>query len=307
MPRVLSPIGETARLDALLRVAILDTESEEFFEDIVDSVQQVVAAPIVLISFVDELRQWFKARRGLDVTETERKHSFCTHAILSDACMVVGDARLDKRFKQSPLVTGPPHFVAYAGAPIKLAGGARLGTVCAVDHAPRAWTDAQIAHLERNARLVARHLEARRAFLEQDRERFLEGALSRAESRYKSVTNSMSEGMIVVGPSGAIIDSNPAARAILGLSESELFGRFAKDPLWRGYRPDGAELPPEDFPSMVTLRTGQPQYGVLMGFESSGRERRWLTVNTIPVRRAADGRIDQVIVAFRVVPAPEGE
>lgn len=301
MARAPYPLDETARLDALMRTAILDTEAEQFFEDIVDSVQYVVPTPIVLISIVDEWRQWFKARRGLDAQETPRDHAFCAHAILNDATLIIEDARKDGRFQDNPLVTGEPHVIAYAGAPIVLENGARLGTVCAIDQTPRQWTAAEIAHLERNARLVARHIDARRAHLEQDRQRFLELALSRAELRYQSVLESMSEGMVVHGVSGAIIDSNPAAAQILGLSEDQLFGRVSKDPAWRSIKTSGEDFPGDEHPAMVTLRTGVPQHGVLMGVETPDGERRWLSVNSYPVRRPSDGAVDQVVAVFRIV------
>lgn len=301
MPAAPFPCNEAGRLEALLRAAILDTEVEQFFEDIVDSVQQVVGAPIVLVSLVDEWRQWFKARRGLEASETPRDQAFCAHAILGNATLIVQDSRLDARFRTNPLVTGGPRVIAYVGAPIVLECGARLGTVCAIDQTPRQWNNAEIAHIERNARLVARHIDARRAHLEQDRQRFLEMALARAETRYQSVIESMTEGMVVHGPSGAIIDSNPAASTILGLSEDELFGRSSPDPRWRAMREDGGAFPGEDHPAMVTLRTGEPQHGIIMGIETPSGERRWISINSYPVRRSTDGRVDQVVAVFRLV------
>ena len=302
MPAASLPFNEPERLDALQRAAIMDTGAEEFFEDIVDSVQRVIDVPIALVSLVDEQRQWFKARRGLSATETDRDRAFCAHTILSNATLTVTDARLDARFRDNPFVTGEPHIVAYAGAPLVLECGARLGTVCAIDNAPRQWSKAEISHLERHARMAARHIDARRAHLERDRHRFLEMALARAESRYESVIQSASEGMVVQGPSGAIIDSNRAASEILGLSEDEMFGRVSRDPRWRAVRADGQEFPGDDHPSMVTLRTGVPQHDVVMGIETPSGERRWLNINSYPVRTNPGGRVDQVVAVFRVVP-----
>lgn len=301
MPAAPIPANEAQRLEALARAAILDTETEIFFEDIVDSVQEVVRAPIVLISLVDQWRQWFKAQRGLDARETPRDQAFCAYAILGDAPLVVNDARSDARFSDNPLVTGPPNIAAYLGAPIMLPCGSRLGTVCAIDSSPRAWIDTEIAHVTRSARMVAQQIQARRAQLEQDRNRFLELALARAEARYQSVIETMTEGMVVHGPSGAIIDTNPSACAILGLSEDELFGRTSPDPRWRAIRPSGADFPGEEHPAMVTLQTGEAQHGIVMGVETPDGERRWLSINSYPVRRAADGRVDQVVVVFRQI------
>jgi PAS domain S-box-containing protein len=304
MPGAPIPANESARLDALMRAAIMDTGAEQFFEDMVESVQEVVQAPIVLVSLIDEWRQWFKAKRGLDIAETKRDEAFCAYAILGDEPLLIADARLDARFNDNPHVCGDPPVVAYAGAPIVLQCGARLGTVCAIDNKPRNWREREVAQLTRCARMVARHIDARRAHLERDRQRFLEMALVRAESRYESVIESMSEGMVVQGPSGAIIDSNPAAWEILGLSRDELFGRASKDPRWRAIKACGEEFPGEEHPAMVTLRTGEPQHRVIMGVETPNGERRWLSINSYPIRRPSDGRIEQVVAVFRLTGPP---
>lgn len=134
-----------------------------------------------------------------------------------------------------------------------------------------------------------------------ERDSFLEIALGRAEARYEALSDAMSEGMVVQGPSGAIIDTNAVACEILGLSEDELFGRVSKDPRWRAIRPDGEDFPGDEHPAMVTLRTGKPMNDVIMGIETPTGERRWLSINSRAVRRASDGRVDQVIAVFRVI------
>jgi PAS domain S-box-containing protein len=301
------PPDEEKRLVALYTAAILDTDEEEFFEDIVDTVQGVVHAPIVLVSLIDEWRQWFKASRGLGVREMPRDRAFCAYTILSDDPFVVTDARTDARFRDNPVVTEAPHVTSYAGAPIRLACGARLGAVCAIDTAPRTWTDAELKHLERSARLVARHIDSRRAHIEQHRQRFLERAIEGAETRYKSVIGSMSEGMVVQGPSGAIIDCNPAACDILGLSEDEMFGRASVDPRWRATRPSGEDFPGEEHPAMVVLRTGAPQTGILMGIRTPDDEQRWLSINSYPVRDGDEQIVRQSVTVFRRLDAREVE
>lgn len=291
---------EAARLDALSRAAILDTGPEDFFEDLIESVNSTIAAPIALISLIDENRQWFKARRGVSITEMPRNRSICEHALFDDAPLVVPDAHRDRRFADNPLVAGPPHLSAYLGAPIVLSCGARLGTVCVLDHAPCDWSAGEIAHVQRAARMAARHIEARRASIEKDRLRFLELALTQTEIRYRTVIDAMSEGMVIMGPSGAIIDSNPAACEILGLTDNELFGRVSRDPRWRAVHPSGQDFPGETHPVMVTLRTGEPQHDVPMGIVTPDGERRWIAINSYPVRRTQDGRVDQAVAVFRV-------
>jgi PAS domain S-box-containing protein len=299
MPAAVIPVDEQRRLDALDRIAILDTSPEPFFEDVVDAVAEVIAAPIILISLVDQHRQWFKARRGLDVTETPRDLAFCAHAILNEGPLIVSDCANDIRFKDNALVNGAPHIGAYVGSPIVLECGARLGTLCAIDTVSRHWGEKEIAHLERCARMVARHLDARRSHIERNRHTFLERVLSRTETRYKSLIDVMSEGMVVQGPSGAIVDYNAAACVILGLTDQELLGRTSTDKRWRPVTQTGEDFPGEQHPAMVCLRTGIPQYDVPIGIETPNGERRWLRVSSYPVRDDRSDRVQQVISVFK--------
>jgi GAF domain-containing protein len=131
------PDNETERLQALYDLLILDTPPEERFDKIVRFAAAEFEVPIVLISLLDAERQWFKASVGLQVCETARDVSFCGHAILGAAPMVVPDASADARFADNPLVTGEPGIRFYAGAPLALPSGARLGTLCLIDRVPR--------------------------------------------------------------------------------------------------------------------------------------------------------------------------
>lgn len=131
------PANESTRLAALYQLLILDTLPEERFDKIAAFAAQEFEVPIAVITLVDADRQWFKAKVGTEVCETGRDVSFCAHAILHDDIMVVPDAAADARFVDNPLVTGEPHIRFYAGAPLTLASGLRLGTLCLIDRAPR--------------------------------------------------------------------------------------------------------------------------------------------------------------------------
>jgi GAF domain-containing protein len=131
------PDNEAERLAALHALLILDTPPEQRFDKIAAFAASEFAVPVVLITLLDAERQWFKARVGTPVCETGRDVSLCSHAILQPEIMVVPDTHADPRFADNPLVTGDMNVRFYAGAPLTLASGLRLGTLCLIDHSPR--------------------------------------------------------------------------------------------------------------------------------------------------------------------------
>ena len=141
------PANEPDRLQALRQLLILDTPPEERFDRLTAFAAQEFDVPTALVSLIDDDRQWFKARVGVDSCETPRSISFCGHAILQDDIMVVPDVKQDERFFDNPLVTGEPHIQFYAGAPLKLPGGQNVGTLCLIDNKPRTLDDIDLAIL----------------------------------------------------------------------------------------------------------------------------------------------------------------
>jgi GAF domain-containing protein len=175
------PAREAERLAALRRLDVLDTPAEAEFDALVQAASLVCQSPISLISLVDADRQWFKARRGLDAAETPRDLAFCAHAIHGDELFVVADATRDPRFHDNPLVTGAPDIRFYAGAPLTLQDGSRVGTLCVIDRVPRELSDSQREILRHLARAAAHVLEGRRA-LQVERRLAEERARAEAES-----------------------------------------------------------------------------------------------------------------------------
>lgn len=148
------PPDEASRLRALQALVVLDTPPEERFDRIVRFAAEELDTPIALVSLIDEHRQWFKSRFGLDAEETARDISFCGHAITQPELFIVGDASQDERFADNPLVTGPPYIRFYAGAPVCAPTGERVGTLCVIDTQPRELGPVELAVMKALSQLV---------------------------------------------------------------------------------------------------------------------------------------------------------
>lgn len=132
-------MDETARLEALRALGVMDTAPEARFDRVTALASDLFDAPIALVSLVDDHRQWFKSRVGLEACSTDRSLAFCAHALEMgpDAVMVVEDATLDPRFAANALVTQAPDIRFYMGATLTTADGFNLGTLCVIDTKPR--------------------------------------------------------------------------------------------------------------------------------------------------------------------------
>jgi diguanylate cyclase (GGDEF)-like protein len=154
------PENESERLRSLRALNLLDTPPEERFDRLTRVARRLFDAPIALMSLVDEDRQWFKSRPGLDFPQTPREHSFCAHAILDEGAFIVPDALADERFSDNPLVRTFPEIRFYAGYPVKGPDGSTLGTLCVIDHEPRDVDDEDVDALRDLAGLAEQEIKS---------------------------------------------------------------------------------------------------------------------------------------------------
>ena len=216
------PANESERIEALHRLNILDTLSEQEFDDLTRLAALICDVPVALISLVDSDRQWFKSKIGLNLTETPRETAFCAHAIAQNGLFTVEDASDDKRFADNPLVTGNHQIRFYAGAPIATEEGHTLGTLCVIDSKPRKLNASQAEALQALARQATALLKSR---LQADSLEKANQLLEMSRENYRVVAESASDVIITIDENSTIVFANSAVQEIFGYASAELIGK----------------------------------------------------------------------------------
>jgi PAS domain S-box-containing protein len=261
----MNDLDDERRLAALSALAVLDTPPEPVFDAITALAAQVCEVPIALVSLVDQDRQWFKSNVGLPgVTQTPREVAFCQHAIEQAAVLEVPDAQADPRFCDNPLVTGQPDIRFYAGAPIEVASGHRIGTVCVIDRQPRQLTPSQRSVLAGLAHIASLALADRSARLEAVQ------ALAANEIRYRAIVEDQSELISVADPDGTLRFVNAAYAHHFGKTAQEMAGRNLLDFV------DEADRPAVASHLASTLQSRAAASGVNR-MRSTAGEARWVS------------------------------
>jgi PAS domain S-box-containing protein len=223
------PSCEAARLACLRELFILDTAREPMFDSLVRMASEVCESPIALLSLIDADRQWFKADVGAGgLTETPREFSFCAHAIRSDDLMEVPDMRDDARFEANPFVRDDPGVRFYAGAPLILPCGERVGTLCVLDTQARRLNDAQRRTLVSLADMATQALTMRRELIDRalsvrtDAER----ALAAREAELHDLYTNAPCGYYSLDEHGVFVRINDTALRWLGCTRDEAIGKL---------------------------------------------------------------------------------
>lgn len=232
-----SPSNESQRLAALRTYEILDTVTEQDYDELTELASVICDTPISLITFVDKDRQWFKSRKGLDVQQTNRSSSFCAHAILEPTDLfLVEDAREDERFKENPLVLGDPHIAFYAGIPLVDDLGYALGTLCVIDKKPKTLSSVQQKALKTLAKQVVTKLILRRKVKDLEKARL---AIEHKEYQLRQMVMTAPMGMCIIKGEDLVVDlaNNPmleiwdrSAEKIIGHSLTDVFPELNNQP-----------------------------------------------------------------------------
>ncbi|HNO22602.1 MAG TPA: histidine kinase dimerization/phospho-acceptor domain-containing protein, partial [Leptospiraceae bacterium] len=242
------PENESERIKKLKSYEILDTIDEVLYDDITKLASILCGTPIALISFIDEKRQWFKSRVGLETKETHRDIAFCSYAILEHEIMEIPDSFKDERFFDNPLAVSEPFVRFYAGAPLITPEGLTLGTLCVIDSRPKTLSSDQKTALTILSRNVVSLLELRLAqhHLNQDIERrkLLEDKLIKSEKRFSYSLDTMLQGCLIISYDYKYVYVNEAGadhcrkkkEELLGCSLTEVFPEIESSPLFSGIK-----------------------------------------------------------------------
>lgn len=135
-------------------------------------------------------------------------------------------------------------------------------------------------------------------------QREAEGKLGAQKRRYRLLFETIVQGVVYYAADGAIIDANPAAQHILGLTLAQLQGRTSFAPSWRAVRPDGSDFPSDEHPAIIALRLGTPVLGAVIGVDHArSQSRRWISINAIPLIHPGESTPYQVYATLEDITA----
>jgi PAS domain S-box-containing protein len=216
------PANEQERLAVLRRYDILDTAPDQFFDDLVELASFICDVPISLITLIDEDRQWFKSKKGMNGNGSARDVAFCAHAIMQTDLFIVPDALKDERFVNNPFVTADPEIRFYAGAPLVTSDGYALGTLCVIDRKPRELTAEQTGALAALSRQVVAQLELRRSVKQLS---IAQAELAQSQKRFRRLADNLPDAIFHywLKPSPAFAFVSSAVTAITGYSPQAFY------------------------------------------------------------------------------------
>lgn len=224
------PANEKKRLEFLRSLNLLDTAPDPVFDRVTRLASKLLDVPISLISLVDEDRQWFKSKVGLDADQTPRSQAFCAHAIMDEAPLVVPDASNDERFRANPLVVNAPNIRFYAGVPLRSNDGLAIGTLCVIDSKPKELTPDQLALLKDLASIVTKEIQLLEGLINTHDQLTRSDEQRRAEAEhFRSVFERANVGIAMVAPDGGWLRINSALSDIIGYTQEELLGLTFQD------------------------------------------------------------------------------
>ena len=271
------------RVEALQELGIFSNKSNDALDSVVELVSEIFGTPAAAVTLLDDQRLVIKSLfGGNSKSDVSSSDAFCTVVVESSAPLSVPDATADTRFRSLPSVAGEPFLKSYAGAPVIVRGNVCVGTLCALDVEPRTFTSDQLSLMTRLSNVVARILEQEVNFekLEELNESLRNS--QKQERRFETIFDGLQEGIIIRNGDGKVLNANPSAAQVIGISLEELLEHTAYDPSWRLVNEDGEPLTLEDLPSFSAMRTGMVVHGMVIGIDATDKPRRWMLVRSHP-------------------------
>ncbi|RZJ33566.1 MAG: PAS domain S-box protein, partial [Chryseobacterium sp.] len=245
----------------------------------------------------------FKSHYGLAVDQTDRCHSFCSHAIQNpEKLMQIEDAQFDQRFHDNPLVTGSPDIRFYAGMPLLDKDGFALGSLCVIDQKPRLLTQIQQKALRTLAQQVIDKLSLRRnnrelqiinqqltetnGKLRETEERLKKAntELTESKERLQTILDLVVEGIVITDGEGKITYTNRRNREIFKVDEKRMLTLTNVSPEFNNRRLDGSPLPPEEHPVTIALQKGVTTINSEFMLSNHNLNSVYLRMNAVPIR-----------------------
>ena len=271
---------------ALRELLVLDTAPEPIFDSLAKLASEVCGTPIALLSLIDDRRQWFKANVGLtEITQGPREEAFCAHTIQGNALFEVPDASLDPRFADNPLVTGEPEIRFYAGAPLVLPGGERIGSLCVIDRQARRLDAAQAQTLRALADVAIKALLMRRDLVSKAlaaRSRY-ETALAASEATHRAIVDMQSEMISLARADGTLVYVNPAYARQFGREAAQMRG----ENLFDFIAPADREIVKSQLERVLASEQSQSSENRMLAPDGGERWVAW----TNGIQRDAEGRL----------------
>jgi PAS domain S-box-containing protein len=280
-------------------MVVIGPGAEPFFTDVVDHMADICRADLAIVALANPLRQWISGLDDGRGGEAPSGLGFFACEVLGRGQRAVADVRT---LPARPGIVLKDHAGDAIGAFLShavVADGVDIGNLYLVSREPREWSAFDLRYLDRAARLIANHVEARAALAERGRSLEVERELGRQSALYQAVVSAMKEGVVVQEAStGAVLASNAAACDILGLSEDQLHGRADMDPRWMMIDEHGEMLPGSLHPARVALATGAAVSDVLVGVALPDGEQRWMRMNAAPIFADGAREPDRVVATF---------
>ena len=229
---MLSPrLSDPGRLAALAATEMTQRVPEDTFDRLTALVQRCLGVPVALISMVDAERQVFKSQQGLaepwcTLGETPLSHSFCQHVVVRDAPLVVEDARLDPLVRDN-LAIPDLGVVAYLGVPLRTPDGHVLGSLCAIEGQPRAWTGSDLETMEALAEATMAEIAARWRLASERQD--LWAAVEQGRALVRALFDDERPRALV--RDGWVADANAALLDRLGRTREAVVGQRLRDAL----------------------------------------------------------------------------